>query len=139
MSLAQEKSLNSPDAQSVLHISEHRGHNGEHDDFDDTLTFERMVCKLLVEFTNLHAEDVDPAITRAQRRIVEALGLDRSTLFELQPDRSTLVFTHYWARPGFSEPPKRVDVHEHFPWCAARLLRRDAAATPRAITSVRES
>jgi transcriptional regulator with GAF, ATPase, and Fis domain len=52
-------------------------------------------------------------------------GLDRSTLFELLPDGSTLVFTHYWARPGFPEPPKRVDVHEHFPWCAARPLRRE--------------
>ena len=92
---------------------------------DDRLPFESLVADLSARFVNLPADQVDAEIEAAQRRIVEALGLDRSTLFELQPDRSTLVFTHYWARPGFSEPPKRVDVHEHFPWCAARLLRRE--------------
>ena len=77
MSLVQENSLDSPDAQSVLPIGEHRRHNGEHHNLDDTLAFERMVCDLLVEFTNLHAEDVDRAISRAQRRIVDAADVDR--------------------------------------------------------------
>ena len=45
-------------------------------------------------FVNLPADQVDAEIEAAQRQIVEALGLDRSTLFELLPD-GTLVFTHY--------------------------------------------
>ena len=92
---------------------------------DDRLQFESLVADVSARFVNLPADQVDAEIEAAQGQIVEALGLDRSTLFELEPDGSTLVFTHYWARPGFPEPPKRVDVHEHFPWCAARLLRRE--------------
>jgi len=92
---------------------------------DDRLQFESLVADLSARFVNLPADQVDAEIEAAQRQIVEALGLDRSTLFELLPDGSTIVFTHYWAQPGFPEPPRRVDLHEHFPWCAARLLRRE--------------
>jgi formate hydrogenlyase transcriptional activator len=92
---------------------------------DDRPQFESLVADVSARFVNLPADQVDAEIEAAQRQIVEALELDRSTLFELLPDGSTLVFTHYWARPGFPEPPKRVDVHEHFPWSAARLLRRE--------------
>jgi formate hydrogenlyase transcriptional activator len=91
---------------------------------DEKVQFESLVADLSARFVNLPADQVDAEIEGAQRRIVEALDLDRSTLFELLPDRSTMVFTHYWAQPGFAEPPKRVDLHEHFPWCASQLLQR---------------
>jgi len=92
---------------------------------DDRLQFESLVADVSARFVNLPADQVDAEIEAAQRQIVEALGLDRSTLFELLPDGRTLVFTHYWAQPGFTEPPKRVDAGEHFPWCVERLLRRE--------------
>jgi len=94
MSLVQEKSLDSTDPQSVLHISERLRHNGEHHGLDDTLTFERMVCDLLVEFTNLHAEDVDRAITRAQRRIVDAADVDGMIVFEFTEGGNDFALTH---------------------------------------------
>ena len=50
---------------------------------DEPLAFERMVCEWLVEFTNLRAEGADGAITRAQRRIVDAADVDGMTIFEL--------------------------------------------------------
>jgi formate hydrogenlyase transcriptional activator len=92
---------------------------------DDRLQFESLVADVSARFVNLPADQVDAAIEAAQRQIVESLGLDRSTLFELLPDGSTLVFTHYWARPGFPEPPKSVELYEHFPWIGARVLRRE--------------
>ena len=92
---------------------------------DDRLQFESLVADVSARFVNLPADQVDAEIEAAQRQIVEALELDRSTLFELMSDGRTLVFTHYWAQPGFPEPPKRVDAGEHFPWCVARLLRRE--------------
>lgn len=98
---------------------------------DDRAQFESLVANLTARFVNLPADQVDAEIEAAQRRIVEALGLDRSTLFELLGDRSTIVFTHYWARPGFSEPPKRVDLHEHFPWSAGQLLQRQIVSYTR--------
>ena len=104
---------------------------------DDSLQFESFVADVSARFVNLPADQVDAEIESAQRQIVEALGLDRSTLFELLPDGSTIVFTHYWARPGFPEPPKRVDVYEHFPWCAARFLRREICCTRASLSSHR--
>ena len=65
MSLVKSETLDSFE-ESVLHISELRRRNGERRTLDEPLVFERMVCELLVEFTNLRAEDVDGAITRAK-------------------------------------------------------------------------
>ena len=90
---------------------------------DDRLHFESFVADVSARFVNLPADQVDAEIEAAQRQIVEALGLDRSTLFELLTDGTTLVFTHFWARPGFPDPPKRLDTRQHFPWISARLLR----------------
>ena len=59
---------------------------------DDRLQFESLVADVSARFVNLPADQVDAEIEAAQRQIVEALGLDRSTLFELLPD-GTLVFT----------------------------------------------
>jgi hypothetical protein len=49
------------------------------------------VADVSARFANLPADQVDAEIEAAQRQIVEALGLDRSTLFKLQADGSALV------------------------------------------------
>ena len=119
MSLVQEKSLDSTDPQSVLHISERLRHNGEHHGLDDTLTFERMVCDLLVEFTNLHAEDVDRAITRAQRRIVDAADVDGMIVFEFTEGGNDFALTHSWTRGGADPPALVRSARQRFPWSHA--------------------
>jgi PAS domain S-box-containing protein len=119
MSLVQENSLDSPDAQSVLPIGEHRRHNGEHHNLDDTLAFERMVCDLLVEFTNLHAEDVDRAISRAQRRIVDAADVDGMTVFEFTEGENDFALTHSWTRGGDDPPALVRSARQRFPWSHA--------------------
>jgi transcriptional regulator with GAF, ATPase, and Fis domain len=90
---------------------------------EDRLGFERLVCDLAARFVNLEPERVDDEIRDAQRQIVEALDLDRSTLFQVSDDERTLVFTHYWSRPEFPPAPTGLLIAQSFPWSVAKLLR----------------
>ena len=103
MSLVKSETLDSFE-ESVLHINELRRRNGERRTLDEPLVFERMVCELLVEFTNLRAEDVDGAITRAQRRIVDAADVDGMIIFELTEGGNDFALTHSWTRSGDGPP-----------------------------------
>jgi hypothetical protein len=75
---------------------------------EERLRFETIVADLSAQFVNLDSDLIDGAIQDAQRRIVEVLDLDRSSLFQFSQDAATMVFTHYWARPGF--PPLEMRV-----------------------------
>ena len=82
--------------------------------------FESLVIDLAAGFINVDPEDVDHAIENCLRRIVDALGLDRSTLFQRSGD--DLVVTHSWALPGLDPFPKmwgRSDL----PWCFGQVMR----------------
>ena len=115
MSLVKSASLDSFE-ESVLHIGELCRHNGERRTLDEPLVFERMVCELLVEFTNLHAEDVDGAIARAQRRIVDAADVDGMTIFELTEGGNDFALTHSWTRSGDGPPTLVRSARQLFPW-----------------------
>ena len=65
----------------------------------DRLRFESLIGELAAHFVNLESDQVDAAIEDAQRRLVEALCLDRSTLFEFDADGKATL-THYWSRNG---------------------------------------
>ena len=86
----------------------------------ERLDFEQLVGELSVRFIDLPPTDVDAAIQEAQRRIVEALDLDRSTLFQLSDD-GDLLYTHSWWRPEVSAPPARMSARESFPWMLEKL------------------
>jgi len=90
---------------------------------EDRLRFEHLIADLASLFVNLDSDLIDGAIQDAQQRLVEALDVDRSTLFQFSHAEGTLVFTHYWSRPGL--PPPRLDVlvAESFPWVLAKLLK----------------
>jgi transcriptional regulator with GAF, ATPase, and Fis domain len=81
--------------------------------------FESLVLDLAAGFVNLAPEGVDQAIEDCLHHIVEALRLDRSTLFQRSGD--DLVMTHSWAVPGLDPFPKmwgRADL----PWAFARMM-----------------
>jgi PAS domain S-box-containing protein len=111
-------SVDTFDAKSVIHISDGRQPHVERRTFDAPLAFERMVCELLAEFTNLHAEDVDEAITRAQRRIADAADVDAMVVFELTDGCDDFALTHAWTRRD--DPPARLaSARQLFPWSHA--------------------
>src|SRR6185503_19884538 len=76
--------------------------------------------ELLVEFTNLHAEDVDGAIARAQRRIVDAADVDGMTIFGLTEGGNDFALTHSWTRSGDGPPTLVRSARQLFTWSHAR-------------------
>src|SRR5262249_36508280 len=66
--------------------------------------------------------EVDREIESGLRSLVEFLGLDRSTLFQLSEDEDTLVVTHCWAAPGFDRLAGLV-VRDDLPLALGKVLR----------------
>jgi formate hydrogenlyase transcriptional activator len=93
--------------------------------------FEALLAETSAQFVNLAADQVDDAIQTAQRRIVEALDLDRSTLFQFSDSERDLIFTHYWSRPEYPPPPPRASAKEYFPWSTEKLLNGEIVAFSR--------
>jgi transcriptional regulator with GAF, ATPase, and Fis domain len=89
---------------------------------EERVQFERLIGDLLSHFVSLAPDEVDAAIEDAQRQVVEALDLDRSTLFQ-RPAGGPLVFTHYWSRPEFPPPPAGQLLSTSFPWALSKILR----------------
>jgi transcriptional regulator with GAF, ATPase, and Fis domain len=86
----------------------------------DQVRIERLVADLAARFVNIPPSEVDACIEDAQRQLVEALDLDRSTLFQVVND--DLVYTHSWSRPPFQVPAgTRDSAKTSFPWYLARL------------------
>ncbi len=90
-------------------------------DVEERLRFEGLVAELLVGFVNIPPDKVDGAIVDAQRRICEALGLDRSTLSKHLADSREIELTHSWARPEFTPNPL-IPAGRIFPWMFQQLL-----------------
>jgi PAS domain S-box-containing protein len=82
---------------------------------DERLEFERLIGELGAEFVNLQPEDVDHAVEAALGRIVKALDLDRSSVFQVD-EGGEFGHTLQWTRPGWAPPPSRVSAQERFPW-----------------------
>ena len=88
----------------------------------DRVEFETLIGDLVSRFVNLPSDLIDGAIEDVQRRLVEALDIDRSSLFQFDPDGG-VFFTHYWSRPGLPAPPPlpRERAIHLFPWIASRI------------------
>ena len=90
-------------------------------ELEERLRFETLLSDLSARFINLPADDVDKEVEAMQGRIVQFLGLDRSTLFQLSEDESTLVVTHCWAAPGFVSL-KGLIPRDKAPWGLGKAL-----------------
>ena len=88
----------------------------------EMVRFERLVTDLSASFIDVPASEFDRTITQALRRIVEGLGVDRSTLTQYFPDSGELVFTHCWVVDGLPPTPKAV-ANGALPWTVARMWR----------------
>src|SRR5262249_29957773 len=88
-------------------------------DVAERLQYEALLSDLAAGFINLEPEPVDQAIEDCLRRIVEALGVDRSTLFQLSG--GDLVATHSWAVPGRERVPT-VWARTDLPWAVEQIM-----------------
>jgi transcriptional regulator with GAF, ATPase, and Fis domain len=86
------------------------------------LGFEALLADLSARFVHVPADQVDRMIEEAQRRICQALGLDRSTLLQRSGEEEDLVITHTWAMPSYAPSPGLFAARD-FPWVHQTLLR----------------
>jgi formate hydrogenlyase transcriptional activator len=92
----------------------------------DPLRFEELVSELSARFVDAAADEVETALIDAQRLVVETLGLDRSTLFQLDASGADLTVTHTWGRPGLptmSTVPIGPVARRSFPQLLERMRR----------------
>lgn len=89
--------------------------------FEDRLRFEALMAHPATSFEGLPAEQVDGAIENSQQRIVETLGLDRSSLFQINL-AGEWHLTHCWVRPGMERYPEGIPINDNFPWSLSRTL-----------------
>jgi transcriptional regulator with GAF, ATPase, and Fis domain len=91
-------------------------------ELEERLRFEALLADLSARFVHVTADQVDRMIEEAQRRIVQALGVDRSTLLQRAETENDLVITHAWAGPSFAPHPG-LFAQRDFPWVHQTLLR----------------
>jgi signal transduction histidine kinase len=86
---------------------------------EDRLRFEMLLADLHARFTSLTEEDIDGEIELWQRKLVEALGVERSSFAELTTD-GVIAVTHTYSVP-WVEPPHRGLAERRFPWLTREL------------------
>jgi PAS domain S-box-containing protein len=91
----------------------------------EKLRLQRLLAELSTRLVALPSEHVDATIEGTQQLIVETLGLDRSTLWQLAEDGPGLVCTHCWQRPGWPPVPPRFPTEDRLPWAQATIMRGD--------------
>ena len=93
--------------------------DGSRFEVEERVRFESLIIDLAAGFVSIDPERVDQAIEECLRRIVRALGLDRSPPF--QRSGEDLVATHSWAVPGRDAFPK-VWARADLPWSFMRVM-----------------
>lgn len=83
---------------------------------------QHLLADLSARFVALPSGQIDAVIGEAQRLIVETLGLDRSTLWQLVPHGSGMVLTHCWQRPGWPPLPPDFPTDDWLPWLYGKVL-----------------
>jgi len=91
-------------------------------ELEERLRFEALLADLSAQFVHVPGDQLDGLIEDAQRRIVQALGLDRSTLLQRADTEDDMVVTHAWAVPELSAKPG-LFAKRDFPWVHQTLLR----------------
>src|SRR5204862_3786403 len=87
----------------------------------ERLRFETLLTELSAAFAQVAPRAVDQEIDRWLRRLVDFLGVDRATLFQVNTD-AEFHHVHTYTAPDFVPLPA-ISVDERFPWAAEQLRR----------------
>jgi len=71
----------------------------------ERLRFEALLSGLSATFINVQVSEVDGKIVRGLKQIVDFLGFDRSSVWQVDPDNGNMVCTHTYALAGIVQPP----------------------------------
>jgi transcriptional regulator with GAF, ATPase, and Fis domain len=118
----------------------------------DAAGFEALLWDLFLRLMDVPGDRVEAEILDAQRRLCQALDLDRSTLWQTAPDAAgSLRITHMYDAENDTLPsvsadgsvmhgpaseflasgdsiPKHAEASDYFPWVTRRLLAGDTVA-----------
>jgi transcriptional regulator with GAF, ATPase, and Fis domain len=86
------------------------------------LQLQELMTDISAMFVNLPASAVDGQIEQGLKRIVEFLGIDRSSFGEFSEDMKDIGVTHSFAVPGI-DPLAKVVMTDLLPWYASTLSR----------------
>ena len=89
---------------------------------DELSRFERLLVELSAGFINLPAARIDEAIDDGLRRIVAALGIDRSTLNSRSSASGQIEITHSYAGSGVVRAPTLGPGPELWPWAWSLIV-----------------
>jgi C4-dicarboxylate-specific signal transduction histidine kinase len=87
---------------------------------EERLRFETLLSELSAGLIHVSARDIDAALERGLRQLVEFLGVDRGHLDAYVGGTPGIRFS--WAPPGMEESPRVLDAGQ-FPWTTERLGR----------------
>jgi hypothetical protein len=88
---------------------------------EELTRFERLPLEISTGFINPPAGHFDQAITRALRRIVETLDIDRSTLNLMSTVHGRIEVAYSYAVPGVPPLPRMTSGPEAWPWAWSLL------------------
>jgi len=81
------------------------------------LNFQSMISELSAKFVNLPSSEVDRQIKSGLKRIVEFLGVDRSSFFQFSEDHKDFIMIHSYSVKGRPRLPKhsfKKEMPYHF-------------------------
>ncbi|HQZ15867.1 MAG TPA: sigma 54-interacting transcriptional regulator, partial [Vicinamibacteria bacterium] len=90
-------------------------------DFSDLIRFEGYLAKIAPRFQRLSATELDAAIAEAQRGLVEALDVDRTSIIQFSEGGGLFQVTHVHGRNGAPSLEVGIDLAGVFPWYAAEV------------------
>jgi signal transduction histidine kinase len=84
--------------------------------------FEKLLADLSSVFIRASVDEIDDEIEQWLERIVLAMGVDRSTVAQSDPEDGHLYITHQWAREGVSALPRsRTLPPRQFSWLVDKV------------------
>ena len=107
----------------------------------ERVDMERLVSSISTNFINRMVDEIDHAINRSLQMIGEFSGVDRSYVFRISADNTTINNTHEWCAPGVA--PQKDHLIEipcaSLPWWLGRLERGETIFIPRFATLPQEA
>jgi len=89
---------------------------------ENRMRFERLLADLSATIVCTSGRRLDSAIRRCLENMVEFLGVDRVSVSEFSPDKSSMTVTHSCAGPGITPLPIHVITAEELPWYIGTIL-----------------
>ncbi|HXJ82156.1 MAG TPA: ATP-binding protein [Candidatus Methylomirabilis sp.] len=86
----------------------------------ERLRFETLLSDLSRALASCSDAAIDREVESGLRRIVEDLGTDRASLWELDDRAGEARLTHSWTRPGIP-PGHEVSQEKQFPWIFSQI------------------